>query len=59
VFVCGHIVLSHVVAMTKHLLSFPPVQNTSLMGRTPDPQSITKNIKTNENKNHEQKDNTI
>jgi hypothetical protein len=32
-FVCNHIVFSHVVAMTNYLLPSPPMQNTSLMGR--------------------------
>jgi hypothetical protein len=32
-FVCHHIVFSHVVAMTNYLLPSPPMQNTSLMGR--------------------------
>jgi hypothetical protein len=32
-FLCNHIVFSHVVAMTNYLLPSPPMQNTSLMGR--------------------------
>jgi hypothetical protein len=59
-FVCNHIVFSHVVAMTNYLLPSPPVQNTSLMGRIPrPPKYYKKNIQIKENKNEEQKDNTI
>jgi hypothetical protein len=35
------------------------MQNTSLWGESSDPQSIAKKYKTNENKNQEQKNNTI
>jgi hypothetical protein len=72
-FVCNHIVFSHVVAMTNYLLPSPPVQNASLMGRIPrppmyykkkkkkptTPKVLQKNIQIKENKNEEQKDNTI